>query len=362
MGWLNGQYFPTPTCGRQVARGRSFQSGFSPEPGRLGLILAVVPLLFAPAFDGTQASTTSTAAAQRGLGPTVRVNPRDSLNYVWIPPGTFTMGCSPGDDNCKVDEKPPHRVTISAGFWLGQIQVPVKAYQNYAAERGRKAVFNDLDLNLPVGAFDVSWYDAWDYCGWAGGRLPTEAEWEYAARGGTTQSRYGENLDDIAWYLENGNRKEHEGGLKKPNPFGLFDMLGNLWEWVNDWYDPNYYQHSPDQDRRGRVPARHGCCEVGHGAMMRLYCEYPIGASTARFPMPSDSVAFGKLLPRNESLNHSPDVAMHFGECRPHGLSCGEGRENGVAAVGSHWQAYHSDASVGRPASGLVDGESGEAA
>jgi formylglycine-generating enzyme required for sulfatase activity len=175
----------------------------------------------------------------------------DSLNYVWIPPGTFTMGCSPGDDNCKVDEKPPHRVTISAGFWLGQIQVTVKAYQKYAAERGTKADFKDSDINLPIGAFDVSWYDAWDFCAWAGGRLPTEAEWEYAARGGSTQSRYGENLDDIAWYLENGNRREHEGELKKPNPFGLFDMLGNLWEWVNDWYDPDYYHHSPDLDPQG---------------------------------------------------------------------------------------------------------------
>jgi len=207
----------------------------------------VIALLLASVFAGAYLSNVIYAAANQA--PTtaiVRENPTDGLNYVWIPPGTFMMGCSPGDRECNEDEKPSHRVTISAGFWMGQTEVTVKAYRKYVGEKG----VEDSEANLPTGTFHISWYAASDYCGWAGGRLPTEAEWEYAARGGSTQDRYGE-LDEIAWYVKNSNRTTHAGALKKPNAFGLFDMLGNVWEWVNDRYDPEYYRHSPNIDPQG---------------------------------------------------------------------------------------------------------------
>lgn len=82
------------------------------------------------------------------------------------------------------------------------------------------------------------------------GDCPTEAEWEYAARGGSTGARYG-SLGEVAWYNENSESKTHPVGERRANGFGLYDMLGNVWEWANDWYDPNYYQNSPSQDPSG---------------------------------------------------------------------------------------------------------------
>lgn len=98
---------------------------------------------------------------------------------------------------------------------------------------------------------NVSWQNAVDYCKWDGDRrMPTEAEWEYSARAGTSQARYG-NLDDIAWYDENSGGGTHPVAQKQPNGFGLYDMLGNVLQWNADWYDAKYYEKSPQQDPPG---------------------------------------------------------------------------------------------------------------
>ena len=185
------------------------------------------------------------------------VNPKDGLTYVWIPPGTFQMGCSPDDYECHDNEKPARQVTISVGFRMGQTEVTKGAYRRVMGELPRPEDFgyppaalqatfdrltgqkpnSSLGDNFPVGL--VSWGDAKKYCEAVGMRLPTELEWEYAARAGTTGTRYGD-LDTIAWYDGNhtdGETGIHEVGRKQANAYGLFDMLGNIREWTAD----NYY-------------------------------------------------------------------------------------------------------------------------
>jgi formylglycine-generating enzyme required for sulfatase activity len=157
------------------------------------------------------------------------VNPKDGLRYRWIPPGKFTSGCSPGDHDCYADEFPNRKITLTRGFWLAETEVTQAAYERITGDN--PSVFEGPDLPVEM----VTWNEADAYCREIGGRLPTEAEWEYAARAGTTGPRYG-NLDDIAWYWKNSKFSTHPVGQKKPNAFGLYDMLGNVVEWTHTWY------------------------------------------------------------------------------------------------------------------------------
>jgi formylglycine-generating enzyme required for sulfatase activity len=170
------------------------------------------------------------AADPANLRPgATRANPKDGLTYVWIPPGRFSMGCSPGDNEAYDNEKPAREVTITKGFWIGQTPVTQEAYQRVMGENPS----HFKGANLPVES--LTWFEADEYCRAAGGRLPTEAEWEYAARAGNPHSRYGD-LEAIAWYKGNSGRQTHEVGQKAPNAWGLYDTLGNVLEWTSDWH------------------------------------------------------------------------------------------------------------------------------
>jgi formylglycine-generating enzyme required for sulfatase activity len=166
------------------------------------------------------------------------LNPKDGLTYVWIPPGTFTMGCSSADTECKPDESPSHLVELPNGFWLGQTEVTNAAYHRVVAS----ARFPPNEGNLPV--VGVSWREAKAYCAAIGGRLPTEAEWEYAARAGTTGAYYGVP-SKIAWFASNSGGVRHEVATKQANAYGLYDTLGNASEWVLDRYYNKYDIEAP---------------------------------------------------------------------------------------------------------------------
>jgi formylglycine-generating enzyme required for sulfatase activity len=172
--------------------------------------------------------------------PKIWVNPIDEQKYVWIAPGTFTMGCSPGDSECEDNEKPAHPVAIETGFWLGQTEVTVAAYQGFAVRHALKPPTGEG--NLPLTG--LTWVQAKQYCSAIGGRLPTEAEWEFAARAGSPEAYYG-MVPKIAWYAENSGEAPHAVGSKQPNAWGLYDMLGNVKEWVLDRYYKKYYLDSP---------------------------------------------------------------------------------------------------------------------
>ena len=194
----------------------------------------------------------------RELAPgTVRNNPTDGLKYVWIPPGTFQMGCVPGDKRCVYDEKPRHTVTISKGFWLGQSEVTAGAYERFAKDTRHEmplaSSFNTEWSKKDHPINRVTWDEATAYCTWIGGRLPAEAEWEYAARGGKDGLKYpwGNAIS-----AQNANYGRNNSGTTPVaqygrNEYGLYDVSGNVWEWTADSYDEDYYTNSPGTDPPG---------------------------------------------------------------------------------------------------------------
>jgi formylglycine-generating enzyme required for sulfatase activity len=171
---------------------------------------------------------------------------------VLIPGGTFTMGCSPNDDHCWNQELPAHAVTLSS-FEMCETEV---TEAQYATVMGDDRFCNWNGGGGPdTPAECVFFAKASTFCEAIGGRLPTEAEWEYAARAGTTTRFYcGDDpacLDDIAWYDEDPSGVKHPVGTKAPNGFGLYDMLGNVSEWTADWFSASYYDSSPRTNPEG---------------------------------------------------------------------------------------------------------------
>lgn len=204
-----------------------------------------------------------------------RKNLRDSLSYVWIAPGRFQMGCSPGDTQCKPNES-PQQVTLTSGFWMCRTEVTTGAFKRYALIGGGRLPsappFNPGWANDALPVTNVAWDDAAGFCRWAEGRLPTEAEWEYAARAGSSGATHGP-IDAVSWYQGNSDMRAHEVAGKEPNGFGLFDTLGNVWEWTADRYAERYSAQSPaESDFR----AARGGAWIRDAPEVRVSTRYPI--------------------------------------------------------------------------------------
>jgi len=189
-------------------------------------------------LEGTNSSTnrSSTSPSPSNL-PRTRTN-QAGIEFVLIPPGSLMMGSTNGE----ADEKPVHQVTINYSFYMGKYEVTQAQWQ--AVMGNNPSTFKDCGGNCPVDS--VTWADAQNFINKLNEsndgfryRLPTEAEWEYACRAGTTGD-YAGNLSEMAWFAENSGNRTHAVGEKQPNAWGLADMHGNVWEWCQDWYHETY--------------------------------------------------------------------------------------------------------------------------
>jgi formylglycine-generating enzyme required for sulfatase activity len=184
-----------------------------------------------------------------------------SADMIYVQGGDFNMGSNSGED----DEKPVHKVHVD-GFYVDKYEVTNAQFCEFLNAKGNQkeggATWLDITSEyckiitrnrrfIPKSGYGshpvigVTWYGARAYAQWAGKRLPTEAEWEYACRGGSQSRGYiysgSNNLDAVAWYSNNSGNKTHPVGRKQSNELGLYDMSGNVREWCADWYDKNYY-------------------------------------------------------------------------------------------------------------------------
>lgn len=233
------------------------------------LIVTADHSAMAAGIDKSAVSVTGKASAGAAFA-----DPSTGMAFMPVPGGCFLMGDTYGDG--QGDEKPAHEVCLD-GFSIGKYEVTNAQYRMFKPEHSSGAYEGNTlnDDNQPVG--NVSWNDAVAYSKWLSKRsgrtyrLPTEAEWEYAARGGTGERNFWDNDPDgpcrstngadltaksqwPAWTTTNcndGYKVAAPVGSFKPNAFGLHDMMGNAWEWTGDWYDAEYYFNSPKSNPRG---------------------------------------------------------------------------------------------------------------
>ena len=209
-------------------------------------------------------------------------------DMVLIPAGEFTMG---KNSATTTDWQPEHKVTVDA-FYMDKFEVTNKQYYEYCTQTGNpfpefwgSPVFK-CSLEYPdhpvVG---VSSSDAMKYAQWAGKRLPTEAEWEYAARGGLTNYNYpwGNQIDSTLVNYGKKYKTTLKVGSFKPNGYGLFDMGGNVWEWTMDNYGSDYYANSPSQNPGGPNSGRFKVIRGGswHSGAMCIQTYYRNGLSAS---------------------------------------------------------------------------------
>jgi formylglycine-generating enzyme required for sulfatase activity len=202
---------------------------------------------------------------------------------VQVAGGKFMMGCTPEQEgHCEDDERPVRQVAVES-FKISKTEVTHEQYVRFLNESqlktaeaysSKKLIHINAHVEYADGKWSVvvgyepypmvyvSWFGASEYCSWAGGYLPTEAEWEYAARGGkkSAKTKYagGNDANDVAWFAGNSDSHVHPVAKKKPNELGLFDMSGNVWEWCADWYASNAYAVEAPNDPSGTIRVLRG--------------------------------------------------------------------------------------------------------
>ena len=199
-----------------------------------------------------------------------------SFDMIAVEGGTFTMGATAEQaSDAYSDEKPTHQVTLSS-YYIGKTEVTQELWQAVMGSNPSKF----SGTNLPVEK--VSWEDCQSFViklnelTGKNFRLPTEAEWEYAARGGNKSNGFkfsgGNNIAEVAWYSENGNKISHPVATKAPNELGIYDMSGNVWEWCSDWYSSSYYSSSSQNNPTGPASGSYRVFRGGDWNYKARYC------------------------------------------------------------------------------------------
>ncbi len=242
-------------------------------PANIGKYFTLIVLLFLLGCHGVKVlPLKSTEKSEKK--PQIRAQfPKELKGMVYIPAGWFKMG-----SNKKADEKPIHRVYIKA-FYMDKYEVTVKEFRRFCLATKRKMPMQPFWNNDDHPVVNVTWKEAQAYARWAGKRLPTEAEWEYAARCGTnslsfplkTEQSYIKLYGNVADYsllrkdarriivnnYDDGFPYTSPVGYFPPNLFGVYDMEGNVLEWCADWYDAHYYARSPETNPTGPEKGRY---------------------------------------------------------------------------------------------------------
>ncbi len=235
----------------------------------------------------------------------------EMITMVWIPPGDFWMGAQENESDAGSDEYPRHQVTISEGFWIGKYEVTqsqwlaIANYSNFEWPGNPNRPAEMISWEDAVNDFLPEVNSGSDENNW---RLPTEAEWEYACRAGFNDTWYwwGNNYDNLyqyAWYEDNSSNETHDVGGLLPNPWGLYDILGNVWEWCSDWCDNFYYEHSPDVDPEG---PQDGTIRINRGSAWNHPTIYVRIAKRGSIPPSFRSATIGFRLVFDETPNQSP--------------------------------------------------------
>jgi formylglycine-generating enzyme required for sulfatase activity len=304
-----------PGLGKSRVEKRLAEAAEEPTPDAESGSARIRPPLAVAPFNEKTAKQYQARWAKYLRAPTVQAN-SIGMKLALIPPGEFDMGSPkelieeelrrPGIEEWYREhlpgEAPQHRVRITKPFWLGVTDVTQQEYQRVMGSNPSKF---PGDPNRPVE--QVTWNDAVEFCrrlselpGEKAAKrrygLPTEAQWEYACRAGSTgrfnfssgrnaaPKEYEENaLADYGWFEKNSGEMTHAVGGKRPNAWGLFDMCGNVWELCQDWYGPDYYAKSPLNDPAGPTGGSVRVCRGGGWATRPWSCR-----SACRFDYPPD--------------------------------------------------------------------------